>query len=169
MTSETHASEPNLEFIARSRPRTWVMIVLPLAAALLIYVGWESLGTDFSMRGRGAFLNDLPPWLRGAFFFGVAAVCLGGWLQQLRRKLSPQVEVEADPQGITSHLFWGKGRLCWPDIVALERKGNWLFVRGTGPNAKPKKLVIDTMSIDAPIDSLYAIIAHHRPDLLARA
>ena len=34
---------------------------------------------------------------------------------------------------------------------------------------KPKKLVIDTMSIDAPIDSLYAIIAHHRPDLLARA
>ena len=96
-------------------------------------------------------------------------MCLGGWLQQLRRKLSPQVEVEADPQGITSHLFWGKGRLRWPDIVALERKGNWLFVRGTGPNAKPKKLVIDTMSIDAPIDSLYAIIAHHRPDLLARA
>jgi hypothetical protein len=53
--------------------------------------------------------------------------------------------------------------------VALERKGNWLFVRGTGPNAKPKKLVIDTMSIDAPIDNLYAIIAHHRPDLLIRA
>jgi hypothetical protein len=164
MTSEVHQ-----DFVARSRPRMWVMIVLPLAAALLIYVGWESLGTDFSVRGRGAFLNEMPAWFRGTFFFGIAAVCLGGWVQQLWRKLSPQVEVEADPQGITSHLFWGKGQLRWPDIVALERKGNWLFVRGTGPNAKPKKLVIDTASIDAPIDNLYAIIAHHRPDLLARA
>jgi hypothetical protein len=164
MTSDTHH-----DFVARSRPRMWVMIVLPLAAALLIYVGWESLGADFSVRGRGAFLNDMPAWFRGTFFFGSAAVCLGAWVQQLWRKLSPQVEVEADPQGITSHLFWGKGQLRWPDIVALERKGNWLFVRGTGPNAKPKKLVIDTASIDAPIDDLFAIIAQHRPDLLARA
>jgi hypothetical protein len=53
--------------------------------------------------------------------------------------------------------------------MALERKGNWLFVRGAGPNAKPQKLVIDTTGIDAPIDNLYAIIAQHRPDLLARA
>src|SRR3954447_17136370 len=138
MTSETHASETDLEFIALSRPRMWVMIVLPLAAALLIYVGWESLGTDFSLRGRGAFLNDLPPWLRGAFLFGVAAVCLGAWLQQLRRKLSPQVEVKADPQGITSHLFWGKGRLRWPDIVALERRVTGCSCAGPDPMPSPR-------------------------------
>jgi hypothetical protein len=107
--------------------------------------------------------------MRAGFFLACAAVCLGLGMLQLRRKLSPQVEVEADPQGITSHLFWGKGQLRWAEIVALERKGNWLFVRGTGPNAKPKKLVIDTTGIDAPIDNLYAIIARHRPDLLARA
>jgi hypothetical protein len=29
--------------------------------------------------------------------------------------------------------------------------------------------VIDSASIDAPIDKLYAIIAQHRPDLLASA
>ena len=162
-------SEANQEFVARSRPRMWAVIVLALAAALLIYVGIESLAPDFSMRGRGAFLNEMPIWFRGTFFFGIAAVCLGLGMLQLRRKLSPQVEVEADPQGITSHLFWGKGQLRWADIVALERKGNWLFVRGTGPDAKPKKLVIDTTGIDAPIDNLYAIIARHRPDLLAQA
>jgi hypothetical protein len=160
--------ETNQDFVARSRPRMWAVIVLTLAAALLIYMGIESLGADFSVRGRGAFLNEVPPWLRGIFFFGIAAVCLGLGMLQVRRKLSPQIEVEADPKGITSHLFWGKGQLRWPDIVALERKGNWLFVRGTGPNAKPKKLVIDTTGIDAPIDNLYALIAQHRPDLLAR-
>jgi hypothetical protein len=163
MTSETYQ-----EFVAHSRPRMWAVIVLALASALLVYVGWESLGPDFSVKGRGAFLNEAPPWLRGIFFFGIAAVCLGLGMLQLRRKLSPQVEVEADPQGIISHLIWGKGQLRWADIVALERKGNWLFVRGTGANAKPKKLVIDTAGIDAPIDNLYAIIARHRPDLLAR-
>ena len=163
------AFEANQDFVARSRPRMWAVVVLALATALLIYMGIESLGTDFAVKGRGAFLNELPSWMRGAFFFGIAAVCLGIGLLQLRRKLSPQIEVKADPQGITSHLFWGKGQLRWPDIVALERKGNWLFVRGIGPNAKPKKLVIDTTGIDAPIDNLYALIAQHRPDLLARA
>jgi hypothetical protein len=162
-------SEANHEFVARSRPRMWAVVVLALATALLLYMGIESLGTDFAVKGRGAFLNELPPWMRAGFFLACAAVCLGLGMLQLRRKLSPQVEVEADPQGITSHLFWGKGQLRWADIVALERKGNWLFVRGTGPNAKPKKLVIDTTGIDAPIDNLYAIIAQYRPDLLARA
>jgi len=42
-------------------------------------------------------------------------------------------------------------------------------VRGKGANDKPKKLVIDTTGIDAPIDNLYVIIARHRPDLLAQA
>jgi hypothetical protein len=163
------AFEANQDFVARSRPRMWVVIVLALATALLLYMGIESLGTDFAVKGRGAFLNELPPWMRAGFFLACAAVCLGIGLLQLWRKLSPQIEVEADPQGITSHLFWGKGQLPWADIEALERKGNWLFVRGTGPNAKPKKLVIDTTGIDAPIDNLYAIIARHRPDLLARA
>jgi hypothetical protein len=163
------ALEVNQDFVARSRPRMWAVYVLALAAALLIYMGIESLGTDFAVKGRGVFLNELPSWMRGTFFFGIAAVCLGLGLLQLRRKLSPQIEVEADPKGITSHLFWGKGQLRWADIVALERKGNWLFVRGTGPNAKSKKLVIDTAGIDAPIDNLYALIAQHRPDLLARA
>ena len=162
------AAEAIPEFVARSRPRMWAVYVLALAAALLIYVGLDSLGAGFSVKGRGAFLNDAPPSLRGAFFFGCAAVCILIGLLQLVRKLSPRVEVEAGPQGITSHLFWGRGQLAWPEIMALERKDNWLFVRGTGPNAKPKKLVIDTSGIDAPIDNLYAIIAHHRPDLLAR-
>ena len=157
------------EFVARSRPRMWAVVVLALAAALLIYVGIESLATDFAVRGRGAFLNDAPPWLRGVFFFGCAAVCVVIGMLQLWRKLSPQIEVEADRQGITSHLFWGRGRLPWADIMALERKGNWLFVRGRGANDKPKKLVIDTAGVDAPIDNLYAIIARHRPDLLAQA
>ena len=164
MTSEAHP-----DFVARSRPRMWAVVALALATALLLYMGIESLGADFAVKGRGAFLNDLPPWMRAAFFLGCAAVCLGLGMLQLWRKLSPQVEVEADPRGITSHLFWGKGQLRWADIVVLERKGNWLFVRGTGPNAKPKKLVINTTGIDAPIDNLYAIIAHHRPDLLVRA
>jgi hypothetical protein len=96
-------------------------------------------------------------------------VCIVIGLLQLARKLSPRVEVEAGPQGIASHLFWGRGQLAWPEIMALERKGNWLFVRGAGPNAKPQKLVIDTTGIDAPIDNLYALIAQHRPDLLARS
>jgi hypothetical protein len=164
MTSETHQ-----DFVARSRPRMWRIIGLALAGALLIYMGIESLSPDFNVHGRGAFFNEMPAWFRGTFFFGIAALCLGFGMLQLWRKLSPQIEVEADPEGITSHLFWGKGQLRWPDIVALERKNNWLFVRGTGANAKPKKLVIDTTGIDAPIDNLYAIIAQHRPDLLARA
>jgi hypothetical protein len=162
MTSE-------VEFVARSRPRMWAVVVLALSAALLIYVGIDSLAADFTLKGRGAFLNEAPPWLRGAFFFGCAAACIAIAMLQLWRKLRPRIEVEADPQGITSHLFWGRGRLRWNDIMALERKGNWLFVRGKGANDKVKKLVIDTAGIDAPIDNLCAIIARHRPDLLARA
>jgi len=161
--------ETNQDFVARSCPRMWAVIVLTLAAALLIYMGIESLAVDFSVRGRGAFLNEVPPWLRGTFFFGIAAVCLGLGMLQLVRKLSPRIEVEAGPHGIASYLFWGRGQLAWPEIIALERKGNWLFVRGAGPNDKPQKLVIDTTGIDAPIDKLYALIALHRPDLLARA
>jgi hypothetical protein len=159
----------DVEFVARSRPRMWAVVVLALAAALLIWVGIESLATDFAVRGRGSFLNAAPPWLRGAFFFGCAAACIAIGMLPLWRKLNPKVEVEADPQGITSHLFWGRGQLRWADIMMLERKGNWLFVRGKGANDKPKKLVIDTVGIDAPIDNLYAIIARHRPDLLVRA
>src|SRR5690349_4201761 len=139
MTSETRQ-----EFVGRSQPRMWAIVVLALAAALLIYVGIESLSPDFNVKGRGAFLNEMPIWFRGTFFVGLAATCLGLGALQLWRKLSRQIEVQADPKGITSHLFWGKGQLRWADIVALERKGNWLFVRGTDPNAKPKKLVIDT-------------------------
>jgi hypothetical protein len=157
-----------VEFVARSRPRMWAVIVLALAAALLIWVGIESLSTDFAVKGKGAFLNEAPPWLRGAFFFGCAALCVLLGILQLWRKLSPKIEVEADPQGITSHLFWGRGQLRWSDIMMLERKGNWLYVRGKGANEKPKKLIINTTGIDAPIDNLYAIIARHRPDLLVR-
>jgi len=162
MTSE-------VEFVARSCPRMWVIVVLALAAALLIYMGFESLAADFTLTGRGAFLNDFPPLARAAFFFACAAACVVIAMLQLWRRLKPQIEVEADLQGITSHLFWGRGQLRWADIMTLERNGNWLFVRGKGANNKPKKLVIDTGGIDAPIDNLYAIIARHRPDLLARA
>jgi hypothetical protein len=158
----------DVEFVARSRPRMWAVVVLALSAALLIYVGIESLTTDVVVKGRGAFLNEAPPSLRGAFFFGGAALCVVIGMLPLWRKLNPKVEVEADPQGITSHLFWGRGQLRWADIMMLERKGNWLFVLGKGANDKPKKLVIDTVGIDAPIDNLYAIIARHRPDLLVR-
>ena len=164
MTSDTHQ-----DFVARSRQPMWSIIVLVLAGALMIFMGIESLAPDFRLSGRGLFLNEIPTWFRGTFFFGVAVLCLGGGLLHLWRRFSPKVEVEADPQGITSHLFWGKGQLRWPDIVALERKANWLFVFGTGPDANPKKLVINAGGIDAPIDNLYAIIAQHRPDLLARA
>jgi hypothetical protein len=71
------AFEADQDFVARSRPRMWAVVVLALATALLTYMGIESLGTDFAVTGRGAFLNELPAWMRGAFFFGIAAVCLG--------------------------------------------------------------------------------------------
>jgi hypothetical protein len=157
------------EFVASSRPRMWAVYVLLPAMALLFWMGFAALAPDFGVRGRGAFLNDFPPWARSAFFFGCGAVCLAASLVQLIRRFRPRVEVEAGPQGIASHLFWGRGKLAWRDITALEWKGNWLFVRGNSPDAKSKKLVIDTTGIDAPIGNLYAIIAQHRPDLLAHA
>ena len=40
------AFEANQDFVARSRPRMWAVVVLALATALLIYMGIESLGTD---------------------------------------------------------------------------------------------------------------------------
>jgi hypothetical protein len=162
-------SEANLEFVARTRRRIWIVFTLTIGAAILIFVGIHSLEPDFSVGGRGSFLNDIPPWLRAAFFIGCAVPCVGIVIMQMWLNIYPKIEVEAGPQGITSHAIWGKGQLRWADIMALERKGNWLFVRGTGPNAKSKKLVIDTAGIDAPIDNLYALIARHRPDLLARA
>jgi len=151
------------EFVARSRPRMWAFYVLIPCAALLAYVGIAA--PDFVLQGRGAFLNELPPWMRATFLLGIALICLFGALQQLKRKWRPQVEVEAGSEGITSHLFWGKGRLRWTEIKAIERQNNWLFVRGTA-SGRSKKLVIDTGGIDAPIDHLYALIARHRPDLM---
>lgn len=156
------------QFVARSRPRLWAVYILIPAAALLTYVGIEALAPDFSPSGRGAFLNDVPPWLRVTFFFGCALACLLAALLQLKRRLRPQVEVEAGPDGITSHLIWGKGRLRWTEVSALERQSNWLFVRGTA-SGRAKKLVIDTAGIDAPIDHLYALIARYRPDLMGRS
>ena len=61
MTLEAHP-----DFVARSRPRVWAAVVLALATALLLYMGIESLGTDFAVKGRGAFLNELPPRMRAA-------------------------------------------------------------------------------------------------------
>jgi len=154
------------EFLARSRPRMWAVYVLIPCAALLTYLAVAALAPDFAISsGRGAFLNDLPPWMRSTFLFGIAFICLFGALQQFKRKWRPQVEVEAGSEGITSHLFWGKGRLRWTEIKAIERQSNWLFVRGTA-NGRSKKLVIDTGGIDAPIDHLYALIARYRPDLM---
>src|SRR5262245_8148847 len=119
------------EFVARSRPRMWGVYVLIPCVVLLGWVGIEALAPDFAVRGRGAFLNDVPPWLRGGFFFGCALACLLAALAQLKRKWRPQVEVEAGSEGITSHLFWGKGRLRWTEIKAIECQRTWLFVRGT--------------------------------------
>jgi|KBSMisStandDraft_5_1062788.scaffolds.fasta_scaffold2329191_2 hypothetical protein len=55
------AAEAVPEFVAHSRPRMWAVYVLALAAALLIYVGLDSLGADFSVRGRGHFSTKLRP------------------------------------------------------------------------------------------------------------
>jgi hypothetical protein len=159
-------ADPGPQFMARSRPKMWVVYVLTGAGALLTYVGFAPLGTEFAIRGRGGFLNDMPAWLRGAVFFGCAAACIVAVALQLVRKLRPQVDVEAGPDGLVSRLLWGRGRLRWGEIRTLEWQGNWLFVRGVPGGGRSKKLVIDTTGIDAPIENLYAVIAHYRPDLL---
>lgn len=155
------------EFVARSRPPMWTVYVLIPSAALLGWFGFAALAPDFNIEGRGAFLNHVPPAMRAAFIFGIALLCLLLALMGSWRRLRPRVEVEAGPEGIASHLFWGKGRLRWSEISALEQDRHWLFVRGT-ENGRHKKLIINTAGIDAPVERLYALIARYRPDLIGR-
>jgi hypothetical protein len=153
------------EFVARSRAKLWPVFILVPCIALLAWMGFAALQPDFAAKGKGAFLNALAPEVRAAFFFGCALVCVLCVVVVARRRLAPIVEVEIDREGIASHLFWGRGRLTWPDITALEAKGNWLFVHGQR-GGRAVKLIIDSTGLDEDRTTLLRHIARYRPDLV---
>jgi hypothetical protein len=157
-------SEP--EFVARSRARLWPVFILVPCIALLTWMGFEALKPEFAAKGRGGFLNALDPEVRAAFFFGCALICALCVAVVARRRLAPIVEVEIDREGIASHLFWGRGRLAWNEITALETKGNWLFVHGRRGSGRPVKLIIDSTGLDQDRMTLLSHIGRYRPDLV---
>jgi hypothetical protein len=155
-----------IEFVARSRARLWPVFILVPCIALLTWMGFEALKPDFAVKGRGELLNALDPEIRAAFFFGCALVCVFCVAVVARRRLAPIVEVEIDRAGIASHLFWGRGRLAWDEITAIEAKNNWLFVHGRRGGQRAVKLIIDSTGLDQDRATLLGHIGRYRPDLV---
>jgi hypothetical protein len=73
----------------------------------------------------------------------------------------PLLIVDAD--GVESLSEKGKGRLAWKDISAVHEIEKTLVINGAGPDAM---ISVGTEEIDKTVDEIYAVIAHHRPEVL---
>ena len=151
--------------IARSQPNVVVVLMLGAFSIAFGYMGLMAFDTGVQM--IGPYRIGRPPQDLAAFLLFLAAMMFAVTVWQIRRRLVPNVDVIADAEGITSQqTFWGRGRLAWSEITALESKYHGLlYIRGISSVGNAKRLVIDTRQIDVPAADLYAFIARHRPDL----
>lgn len=151
--------------IARSQPKTVALLALGAASIIFAYVGL--IAFDMSLRKIGPYELGRPRQDFAILLFVLAAVMCAAAVWQIWRRLVPNIDVVADAEGIASRQsFWGRGRLAWSEITALESKyHSLLYIRGISPTGDTKRLVIDTGQIDVPAPDLYAFIARHRPDL----
>ncbi|HTF73418.1 MAG TPA: hypothetical protein VK620_03630, partial [Bradyrhizobium sp.] len=83
----------------------------------------------------------------------------------LWRRLWPRVELIVDDRSITSKLFWGPGTLPWGAITHLTRQNNWLFVHGTRPDGRRRRLIINLSQLDQEPSAILAAIQARRLDL----
>lgn len=162
----THQDTPPIE--AKSKQGLGPVYVLVPATALLAWVAqsiWQSQDVS-DIKGRGRALAGFPPEVVVAFFAITALICLACVALALRRYLWPRTELVMDANGVTSHLFWGRGTLRWDEITKLARQEGWLHVHGrSAPSGKPKKLIVAIDQLDHPADQILAHMGHYRPDL----
>src|SRR5258705_9170732 len=147
--------------IARSRQGVWQLFVLVPALALAA----QTWSPSFHAEGRIAYLNDVPGGVRAAFFLSCALICIGCIGIVLWRRLWPRVELIVDDRSITSKLFWGPGTLPWGAITHLTCQNNWLFVHGTRPDGRRRRLIINLSQLDQEPSAILAAIQARRLDL----
>jgi len=148
--------------IARSRQSAWPLFVLVPASALLVWMTAQTWSPSFHAEGRIAYLNDVPAGVRAAFFLGCALICIGCTGIVLWRRLWPRVELIVDDHSITSKLFWGPGTLPWSAITHLTRQKNWLFVHGTRPDGRRRRLIVNLSQLDQEPSAILAAIQARR-------
>jgi len=151
--------------IARSRQGVWQLFVLIPALALLVWMAAQTWSPSFHAEGRIAYLNDVPGGVRAAFFLSCALICIGCIGIVLWRRLWPRVELIVDDRSITSKLFWGPGTLPWGAITHLTCQNNWLFVHGTRPDGRRRRLIINLSQLDQEPSAILAAIQARRLDL----
>ena len=151
--------------IARSRQGVWQLFVLVPALALLVWMATQTWRPSFHAEGRIAYLNDVPGGVRAAFFLSCALICIGCIGIVLRRRLRPRVELIVDDRSVTSKLFWGSGTLPWGAITHLTCQNNWLFVHGTRPDGRRRRLIINLSELDQEPSAILAAIQARRLDL----
>jgi hypothetical protein len=155
--------------VARSKPKRWPLYVLVAAFILLAYMTREML------RLQSLDDTNLPAILKlagvnvAAVFFGVSAlVCAAAIVITVWRGMRPREDLVIDQNGVASNLFWGRGYLPWNGMTHAAARHNWLFLYGTDPDGRPRKLTVNLEGLDrAPQDILKAI-HDRRPDLMDR-
>jgi hypothetical protein len=151
--------------IARSRQGVWQLFVLVPALALLVWMTAQAWSPSFHAEGRIAYLNDVPGGVRAAFFLSCALICIGCIGIVLWRRLWPRVELIVDDHSVTSKLFWGPGTLPWSAVTHLTRQNNWLFVHGTSPDGRRRRLIVNLLQLDQEPSAILAAIQARRRDL----
>jgi hypothetical protein len=111
-----------------------------------------------------SYLNHVPGGVRAAFFLSCALVCIECIGIALWRRLWPRVELIVDDRSVTSKLFWGPGTLPWSAITHLTRQKNWLFVHGTRPDGRRRRLIVNLSEFDQEPSAILAAETSHELD-----
>src|SRR3977135_445541 len=151
--------------IARSRQGVWQLFVLVPALALLVWMTAQTWSPSFHAEGQIAYLNHVPGGVRAAFFLSCALVCIGCIGISLWRRLWPRVELIVCDLSVTPTLFRGPGTLPWSAITHLTRQKNWLFVHGTRPNGRRRRLIVNLSELDQEPSAILSAIQALRRDL----
>jgi hypothetical protein len=164
----TEASSP--EFVAHSRPGSVGLVVLVAVNISLIYLILTAFDSSLRVLSLGHLNLGRPSVSAGFFLMVCAALSMAATYWQFSRRLRPRIDVIVDQKGIAIHqLPWACGRLAWNEIGQVQFSYlNSFYIIGTPsrPGGKGRKLVLDTASIDKPIDQLIRVMVKHRPDLL---
>jgi hypothetical protein len=62
-------------------------------------------------------------------------------------------------------IVLGPGTLPWGAITHLTRQNNWLFVHGTRPDGRRRRLIVNLSQLDQEPSAILAAIQARRRDL----
>jgi len=147
--------------IARSRQSAWPLFVLAPASALLVWMTSQTWSPSFHAEAELLISTTFPPesgrpssWVAPSYASGAPDCALAPPVATRRTdRRRPQRYVE---------LFWGPGTLPWSAITHLTRQNNWLFVHGTRPDGRRRRLIVNLSQLDQEPSAILAAIQARR-------